>query len=112
MERFAYQPIRGEITDALNFVETSDFEAFFADWVAKFEAEPEYDANLWVHFDVDELDNKDLSETMKRYKSSIETLIMGVPVGIGERIKPLKVVYCCHKISGYSERFYVGDTDE
>ena len=111
-ERFAYQSVKGEITDVANCVEVSDFQGFFPDWVAKFEGDPDYDANLWIHFDVDELHNRDLTDTMERYKSSIETMLEGIPADIQNRIKPLKVVCCCHKISGYSERFYIGDVDD
>lgn len=109
MERFAYQPIRGEITDPLNFIETSDFETFFRDWQSRFEALPDYDANLWIHFNAAELDNRNLTDTIARYKPMIETLIAGIPVETQNRVKPLKVICSCHEISKYSERFYIGE---
>ena len=98
-----YHQITGEITDFKNHVDTDDFRAFFADWIRKFEAD-NYEANLRIGFDVSELYNQDVSETLQQYKTLTETLLQGIPEQTQKRILPLKIVGYCHEVSKYSER--------
>lgn len=102
--KFAYQNVTGEITDHQNYVDTFDYDSFFRDWITVFELDADYQANLRIQFDVAELHNQDLIETLHRYKTQTIAMLREVSEQTQSRIMPLKIVGSCHEVSKYSER--------
>ena len=100
--QLTYQTITGEITDFQKYVDTDNFQGFFTEWLTEFEADPDYQANLRIHFDVDELYNQNLTDTLQRYKMLTKAMLQETPTQ--KRMMPLKIVGSCHEVSRYSER--------
>ena len=108
--QIAYQPIDGEITDSQKRVVVTDFRSFFENYVTRFEKDNDYRANLRINFEAEELDDSDLKKTMQRYKATTIEMLRDVPDQTKARIRHLKIVGVCRKVSKDSERVdIIGD---
>ena len=103
-QKFAYQPVDGEIHDFQNYVDTPHFYEFFCNWVLQFETKPAFRASLRIYFEVDELENNDLEKTVDFYGEMADEMLKGVHHRVRERITPLKFVGVCRAVTKYSER--------
>lgn len=107
--QIAYQPINGEISDSQNKVDASCFRSFFEHYLTYFEKDNEYRCNLQINFQLEDLDNQDLSQTMQRYKAMTIERLRDVSDQTKAQMMPLKIVGVCGKGSqGYHRVDIIG----